>query len=237
MFERLRTVFTRGAGSSTGASVATATQLSQWAKGQGWAFAFQGEPAQFHLGGVVAGKPWRMESGPPARDYVQGTELRARADMRVVPEVAVMVISRVLKDELEGRVYGAITEPLQTAVDDNLPQELRWLAIYEELRWPGLPASFSRLFAVVGDSVEHAQRWVNAAMVSHLLMERVPAERARAPLLMMLADGKVSLRMETVARHLPDLQYAAALLTTAAAEAAQNLPHCDDSQPDTLPPG
>jgi len=150
MFERLRSVFTRGATSAADRSTATATQLSQWAKGQGWSFAFQGEPAQFHLGGVAAGQPWRMESGAPARDYIHGTELRARADLRVAPEVALMVISRSLKEELEGRVYGAITDTMQTAVDDSLPQEMRWLAIYEELRWPELPTSFSRLFAVVG---------------------------------------------------------------------------------------
>ena len=237
MFERLRSVFTRGATSAADRSIATATQLSQWAKGQGWSFAFQGEPAQFHLGGVAAGQPWRMESGAPARDYIHGTELRARADLRVAPEVALMVISRSLKEELEGRVYGAITDTMQTAVDDSLPQEMRWLAIYEELRWPELPTSFLRLFAVVGDRTDDAQRWVNAALVSHLLMERVPAERVQAPLLLMLGDGKVALRMQTAARHLPDLQYATALLTTAAAVAAQNLPLCGDSQPDTLPPG
>lgn len=237
MFERLRNLANRITGSTSDKSVATAVQLSQWAKGQGWAFAFQGEPARFHLGGLVAGQPWRMESGAPARDYIRGTELRARADLHVVPEVTLMVISRALKEELEGRVYGAITDTLQTAVDDSLPQEMRWLAIYEELRWPELPASFSRLFAVVGDSADHAQRWVNAPVVSHLLMERVPAERVQAPLLLMLGDGKVSLRMQTSARHLPDLQYATGLLTTATAVAAQNLPLCGDSQPDTLPPG
>lgn len=233
MFERLRNLANRIAGSASDDSVATAMQLSQWAKGQGWAFAFQGEPAQFHLGGLVAGQPWRMESGA----YIHGTELRARADLHVVPEVALMVISRALKEELEGRVYGAITDTLQTAVDDSLPQEMRWLAIYEELHWPELPASFARLFAVVGDCADHGQHWVNAAVVSRLLMERVPAERVQAPLLLMLADGKVSLRMQTTPRHLHDLQYATALLTTAAAVAVQNLPLCGNSQPDTLPPG
>lgn len=237
MFERLRNLANRMTGSASDLSVATATQLSQWAKGQGWSFAFQGDPAQFHLGGLVAGQPWRMESGAPARDYIHGTELRARADLHVVPEVALMVISRALKEELEGRVYGAITDTLQTAVDDNLPQELRWLAIYEELHWPELPASFSRLFAVVGDCADHGHHWVNAAVVSHLLMERIPAERVQAPLLLMLADGKVSLRMQTTPRHLPDLQYATALLTTAASVAVQSLPLCGNSQPDTLPPG
>ena len=74
MFERLRSVFTRGATSAADRSIATATQLSQWAKGQGWSFAFQGEPAQFHLGGGAAGQPWRRASGAPTRGYSHGPE-------------------------------------------------------------------------------------------------------------------------------------------------------------------
>lgn len=237
MFERIRNLLGRGQRPGTESGVATPAQLAQWAAVQGWAFAFQGEPAQFQVGGAVAGQSWRIESGAPTRDYVQGTELRARADMRIAPEVALMVISRGLKEELEARTYGVITEATQTRVDDSLPQEMRWLSIYEELRWPELPGSFSRLFAVVGDRADHAQRWVNAAVVSHLLMERAQAGRALAPLLLMVSDGKVSLRMQTTPRHQSDLHYAAALFTTAAAQAAQTLPPPPDSQPDTLPPG
>jgi hypothetical protein len=237
MFERLRTLFASDPVPVAETGVATPAQLAQWAAAQGWALAFQGEPAQFQVGGVVVGQSWRIESGLPTRDYVQGAELRARADMRIAPEIAIMVISRQLKEELEGRVYGAITETMRTAVDDSLPQEMRWLSMYEELRWPELPASFSRLFAVVGDRVDHAQHWVNAAVVSHLLMERAQAARALAPLLLMLADGRMSLRMQTTPCHQPDLQYAAALFTAAVAVAAQNLPPPPHSQPDTLPPG
>jgi len=230
-------MFARGPEPLAESGVATPAQLAQWAAAQGWAFAYQGEPGQFQVGGAVAGHSWRIESGAPTRDYVHGTELRGRADMRIAPEIAIMVVSRALKEELEARTYGAITETMQTTVDDSLPQEMRWLSMYEELRWPELPASFSRLFAVVGDRVDHAQRWVNAAVVSHLLMERAQAGRALAPLLLMVSDGKVLLRMQTTPRHQPDLHYAAALFTTAAAVAAQNLPPPPDSQPDTLPPG
>ena len=237
MFERLRKVFSRGLDSAADPGVVSPSQLSHWARAQGWSLTFQGDPAQFHLDGTMLGRPWRMESGVPARDYVKGTELRARVKTQVAPDVALLVINRALKESLERRVYGAITDTLQTAVDDSLPLEMRWLAVFQELRWPELPASFSRQFAVVGESTDHAQRWVNAAVVSHLLMERVPAERVQAPLLLMLADGKLSLRMQTTARHLPDLQHAAALWTTAVAVAAHNLPLCGDSQPDTLPPG
>ena len=147
-----------------------------------------------------------------------------------------MVINRALKEALEGRVYGAITETLQTAADESLPQEMRWLAMYEELQWPELPPSFVRLFAVVGDRSDQARRWVNAAVVSHLLGNR-SEEQAALPLVLMLSGSQLSLRMQTMARYVPDLEYATALLMVATTVAAQNLLPAADSGPATLPPG
>ena len=236
MFERLRSVFARSQGAVNNQGIATPGQLALWAGAQRWSFDFQGEPARFQLGGMVAGQPWLLESGPPTRDYLTGTELRARTDPHAAPDVCVMVISRALKETLEGRVYGAITETLQTAVDESLPQEMRWLAMYDELQWPELPPSFARLFAVVGERSEQARRWVNAALVSHLLGSR-SATQAALPLVLMLSGGKLSLRMQTMACYLPDLEYATALLVVATTVAAQNLPATAESGPATLPPG
>jgi hypothetical protein len=130
--------------------------------------AFEGEPDRFVLQGrwssTLAARKWR-----PTRDYIQGTELRVRAELALSPDAHVMVINRALKEELEGRVYGAITDSLQTTVNQSLPQEMRWLSIYEELRWPQMPASFLRAFAVVGEDLDTARHWVNAALVSQLM--------------------------------------------------------------------
>lgn len=236
MFERLRSVFARSQEPVHIQGIATPAQLALWAAAQRWSFDFQGEPARFQLSGTVVGQPWLLESGSPTRDYLKGTELRARTDPHATPDASVMVISRTLKEVLEGRVYGAITETLQTAVDESLPQEMRWLAMYEEVQWPELPPSFIRLFAVVGDRKEQARRWVNAAVVSHLLGSR-SAEQAALPLVLMLSGGQLSLRMQTMDCYLPDLEYATALLMAAATVAAQNLPPAAESGPATLPPG
>ena len=236
MFERLRSVFARSQGAINNQGIATPGQLALWAGAQRWAFDFQGEPARFQLRGMAAGQPWMVESGTPARDYLTGTELRARADLQAAPDAHLMVINRALKEALEGRVYGAITETLQTAADDSLPQEMRWLAMYEELQWPELPPSFVRLFAVVGDRSDQARRWVNAAVVSHLLGNR-SEEQAALPLVLMLSGSQLSLRMQTMARYVPDLEYATALLMVATTVAAQNLLPAADSGPATLPPG
>ena len=151
-------------------------------------------------------------------------------------EAKLYFVGGALKEELEGRVYGAITDSLQTTVDQRLPQEMRWLSIYEELRWPQLPASFVRAFAVVGEDLDTARHWVNAALVSQLMRDRPQAQPGQAPLVLMVSDASVSLRMQSSARYLPDLEYAmGAFLASCVVAAHQLPPTVDDHGPSTLP--
>ncbi len=237
MFEQLRKAFglnNHPKASSQG--VATPGQLALWAGAQRWDFAFEGEPDRFALQGQVVEHPWRLESGAPTRDYIQGTELRVRAELALSPDAHVMVISRALKEELEGRVYGAITDSLQTTVNQSLPQEMRWLSIYEELRWPQMPASFLRAFAVVGEDLDTARHWVNAALVSQLMRDQQQVPPGQVPLVLMVSDASMALRMQSTARYLPDLEYAMALFLTASVVATHHLPPtADDHGPSTLP--
>lgn len=237
MFEQLRKAFglnNHPKASSQG--VATPGQLALWAGAQRWDFAFEGEPDRFVLQGRVVEHPWRLESGAPTRDYIQGTELRVRAELALSPDAHVMVINRALKEELEGRVYGAITDSLQTTVNQSLPQEMRWLSIYEELRWPQMPASFLRAFAVVGEDLDTARHWVNAALVSQLMRDQQQVPPGQVPLVLMVSDASMALRMQSTARYLPDLEYAMALFLTASVVATHHLPPtADDHGPSTLP--
>ena len=150
-----------------------------------------------------------------------------RADLRVDPDAAVMVLNRPLQESLEGNAYNAITDTLQTTVNASLPEEMRWLAMFEEVTWPGLPASFRRHFAVVAERVETAQRWIHAPVVSQLLNiveGEGGAVRAQSPLLLMLVRGKVYLRMEHTQRSLTEIAQATQLLLAAAQGALHGLP-------------
>lgn len=236
MFKQLRKALGLSPEPAAQLGVVTPGQLAQWAGAQRWAFAFDGEPDRFVLQGQVVEHPWRLESGAPSRDYMQGTELRVRAELALNPDAHVMVISRALKEELEGRVYGAITNSLQTTVDQSLPQEMRWLSIYEEMRWPQLPASFVRAFAVVGEDLDTARHWVNAALVSQLMRDQHQAPPGQAPLVLMVSDASVSLRMQSSGRYLPDLEYAMGAFLAACVVATHQLPPTvDDHGPSTLP--
>lgn len=236
MLESLRKAFGRDQGPVASHGIATPGQLALWAGAQRWSFTYLGDPGRFELGGTVLDQPWRLESGAPTRDYIQEAELRVRAGLRISPEACLMVISRPLKEVLEDRLYSTLTDSLQTAVDERLPQEMRWLSIYEEITWPQLPPSFSKNYAVLGNRADRAQRWVNATVVSHLLQERMGVLPGQTPLVLLLGDARVTLRLQTRPRHLPDLEYAMALFLAAATVATHQLPPSDDSEPATLPP-
>lgn len=236
MFERLRKAL--GTSGNTGpvpGRPVSNRDVARWAADQRLAIVTHPTEGHFDLGGDLHGHPWRLECGVPTRDYVHGLELRGRADVGADMDAAVMVINRPLQDTLESTAYDAITDTLQTTVDSSLPEEMRWLAMYEEMVWPGLPASFREHFAVVAERIEFAQRWIHAPVVSQLLnaVEGEGAtERARAPLVLMLVRGRVYLRMEHAERSLTEIAHARQLLLVAGQAALQNLPPMSVAGPD-----
>ncbi|GKT20649.1 hypothetical protein [Acidovorax sp. SUPP3334] len=235
MFERFRKAFALGIRPDDPPRPVSLEETEQWAAAQGLAFSRTAEPGGFLLLGQYEGHTWRLECGAPQRHYLRGTELRARIDVGVRPDLALMLVSRPLKEALEGEAYGAFTDTLQTSLTGDLPEEVRWLAVFEEMAWPGVPLAFWQHFAVVGEGGGHAKRWVQETMISHLLEMLLPSQGEpeasgvrppkAPPLMLMVARGKVSLRMQYPGDHLHALADAVMLLHEAARSAMQHLPH------------
>ncbi|MFY3386625.1 hypothetical protein [Paracidovorax sp. MALMAid1276] len=245
MFDRLRKALLPTSAPSGGnpggmpsaGKPASNQEVARWAASQRLAIVTQAAEGHFDLGGEVGGHPWRLECGASTRDYVRGLELRGRADIGADPEAAVMVLNRPLQEALEGNAYSAITDNLQTTVNARMPEEMRWLAMFEEVAWPELPRSFRKHFAVVAEHSDTAQQWIHAPVVSQLLNAVEAAAdssstagggpdsalRAESPLLLMLVRGKVYLRMEHTRRSLQEIAHATHLLLTAAQSAMQNV--------------
>ena len=99
------------------------------------------------LDGKVHGRRWRLELGRATRDFIRGKELRARAQLGLDEDIAVIVMNRALRDRWN-RVYELSTDDLQISIDSKLPQEMRWLAMFEEMAWPSLPVEFWDRFSV-----------------------------------------------------------------------------------------
>ena len=98
-----------------------------------------------------------------------GEELRARAELKLDREASVLIMSRPLKEMLEKRAYGIYTDTVQTTAAPSLTEEMRWLALYPEVGWNGLPNAFWDRYAVLADRRNHAMDWVDLALAGLLL--------------------------------------------------------------------
>lgn len=197
--------------------------VPEWASTQGWSYCGTQKGQGFHLSGKVSGKAWKIECGPSSRDYILGEELRARADLQINPDVAVMIINRPLKESLEKRAYAIYTDTLQTSVDSSLPEEMRWVAQYKEVGWASLLPEFWERYAVLADRREDALAWIDNNLAELLLHWPTPGPDAQTPFILMLLRGKAYLRMHYNPPHIYTLQHASIIYTSACESAVAGL--------------
>ena len=230
MFDRIRKAFSREAvtGQLPETQLPTVRvndgPMSEWAATQG--FGFSADPAgnSLALEGKLRGKRWRMEVGKPAREFIRGKELRARAQLGLDENLAVLVMNRPLRDSLEKKAFHIYTDPLQTSMDSNLPEEMRWLAIFDELAWESLSEEFWARYSVLSDSRDAALAWVDPQLAQMLLDWPEPAPGAEVPFMILLLRGKAYLRMEYTPANTATLQHAAVIFTRACESALSAFP-------------
>lgn len=210
MFDRLRKAFHLDARDrvDTVPSQQPHGPVSEWAASRGMSFSSAAIGSTVTMQGKVGGRSWKMELGRPSRDYIAGEELRARAELGVDDDVGALVINRPLKDALERRAYSMITDTLQTTADPRLPEEMRWLAMYDELGWEGPPEAFWARYAVLADCRETALAWVDDALVKQLMSWPEPAPLPQVPFMVVLLRGKCYLRMQYLPAETSTLDHA-----------------------------
>lgn len=224
MFDRIKKAFSKEAkeGFAPSSQLAS-TQVSEWAGTQGFGFTGMEAGKGFSLTGRVSGKSWRMELGRPSRNFIRGEELRARAELGINEDAAVLVMNRPLKEALEKKAYSIYTDSLQTTADPNLPEEMRWLSMYEEVGWDSLPRPFWDRYAVLADQRENALAFMDAGLADLLMGWPDPAPMPEVPFMLMLLRGKAYLRMEYNPAEMPTLQHAATIFTSACESALGGL--------------
>lgn len=209
MFDRIRKAFHRDTRDRAENGAPTAQgPVSEWAASRGMTFSGGTLGGSMTMQGKVGGKTWRMELGRPTRDYITGEELRARAELGVDEDIGAMLINRPLKESLERRAYSMITNTLQTTADPRLPEEMRWLAMYDEIGWEGPPEAFWARYAALSDQREHALAWVDDHLVKQLMSWPEPAPPPQAPFMIVLLRGKCYLRMQYLPAETATLDHA-----------------------------
>jgi hypothetical protein len=196
--------------------------VSEWASMQGLGFSQRSDGrGGFQMDGKIGDKPWRMEQGKPSRDFIKNSELRARAELGIRDGVAVMVLNRQLKNELDKRAFALYTDSLQTIADPHLPEEMRWLSIYDEVGWESLGESFLNNYAILAEDRETAMAWISPELVN--LLMAWPDHNPASPQILMILRGKAYLRMQYTEGDMPTIEHATTLFTTACELALSSL--------------
>jgi len=222
MFKRIRKAFGKAGRAAEAAHPERSADghsdygpMSQWAATQGFALSAEDGGTGVAFEGKIGSRKWRMQLGRPSRNYIFGREVRARAELGIDESVACLVMNRPLKDALEKRAYQMYTDTLQTAIDTSMPEEMRWVAMYDEVAWPQLGDAFLKRLVILSDRREHAMAWMDAPLARSMMQWPAPAPSDEVPFMVMLLNGKAYLRMEYTPSELSALQHAATIFTTA----------------------
>ena len=108
--------------------------VSEWAQRRGHGFKRARGDEGFVIDGMLDGKPWRMEWGPPQRDYIKSHELRLRMELALASDAQMLLLSRPLMDALERQTFEEFTDNVQTQIGTKTPEEMRWLVMFPKVK-------------------------------------------------------------------------------------------------------
>ena len=174
---------------STPAAVPEWQGIAPWAESR--QYTYREVPGEgFVVDGRLGVTPWRMEWGPSQRPYINGPELRLRAELGLPAELQVVVMNRVLQEAMEKSVFEQFVEGVQTRIDNQTPPEMRWLVMYPKLSGSEMPQLRERYVAL--SSVRRwLQQWLEGPLSASLAGVTVAAD---VPLVLMIGRGRLMLR-------------------------------------------
>jgi len=214
-------------------SGAPAAPLEGWDGIAPWAasrqYTFRGVPNEgFVVDGRLGATPWRLEWGPSQRPYIQGQELRLRAEMGLVSDLQLVLMNRALQETMEQAVFDQYVEGVQTRIDNQTPPEMRWLVMFPRLAGGELGVLRER-YVGLASAKRWLLQWLEGPLTQALASLRVdPA----VPLVLMIGRGRLMLRTALAEPEVPALQAWLRLFETAMCEARR----VANDSPETLSP-
>lgn len=225
MFERLRKAFFKPALPPTTSQFRgpDLAGLRIWAEKRGLRLIPGSDERSFRLAGQTGGIAWELESGKPSRDFIAGGELRGRTELGIHPDAAVLILNRPLREHLEQRAFADFTDSLRTEADAKMPEEVRWLSMYDEVSVRAAPIGFHDMYAVLAYNPLHAQEWITEELATELMRWPQPVGPT-TPMTLMTLRGKLYLRLQFPMVSMDVLTHAARLYGMACERAASSLP-------------
>jgi hypothetical protein len=183
--------------------------VQAWAQQRGFGFKREREGEGFIVDGRTDDVAWRLEWGPSQRDYLEGQELRIRAPLAMSSDLHMLVLSRLLMEYLERETFERYTESMQTMIDRDTPEEMRWLVLFTKAPAGELKALRNCGFDAVGDSPQGLRLWVDSGVASALEQAVSRWLSPQDPMVLMTLRSRLVLRTELPA---PDVQRLAAVV-------------------------
>lgn len=200
-----------------------AAALQAWCEGRGWRLRAARDSQGFVIEPEGQPPDWRVEWGASQRAYLGTQELRLRGETGVDASVQALVMPRTMMNTLERELFSQITDSVQTRVDTQTPEELRWLAMAERLPAERL-GLLQRDYAAVTNAPDWAGAWLGGAMRRQLMaVAAAPPEAWPQPLAMaMVAQrGRLVLRLALPQATPEGIEPALALFQAALGQARQ----------------
>ena len=169
----------------------------------------------FVIDGRQGASPWRLEWGPSQRPYIEGQELRIRAELGLGSELQLLVMNRLLQEQMEKDVFEQYVEGVQTRLDNQTQPEMRWLVMFPKMAGNDMPELRERFIALSSVKSWLAQ-WLQGPLTQSLAALRVGDEQ---PVVLMIGRGRLMLRTSLAEADVMSLQLWLRLFEVAMREA------------------
>jgi hypothetical protein len=195
-------------------------EVQRWAHTQKMSFTRFENQAGFGVEGLLQNRPWRMAWSLPERPYIEGSELRMRLDMGLGAELQILLMCKTLSEKLAQHAFERFTQTNQTLIDENSPEEVRWLVMFPTASYQACPAVQQR-FHLVGNSPLEAAHWVEGELAGPLEHSLSTFLTQDHPFLVMVINSRVYLRVRLIEPTLSNVLQVLSVFEAAVAQAFQ----------------
>jgi hypothetical protein len=191
MLDAVRSWFNRGG------TIAGWTEFAAWARANHWTLKRTIARDGWAMDGNPAHPGWRIEWGPAQRSFMSSHEFRVRFEVAHDGDVQALVLDRPLLARLDHELYAQFTDHVQTRLDEETPEEMRWLAMHAKLSPNEMGTALRDRYGAVGNDTAWVSRWLSGPIAAALKQrgDVMPIESVSAePFMLRLTRGHVVIR-------------------------------------------
>ena len=140
---------------------------------------------------------WRIEWGPAQRSFMSSHEFRIRFEVAQNSDVQALVLDRPLLARLDHEVYAQFTDNVQTRLDEETPEEMRWLAMHAKLSPNQMGVPLRDRYGAISNDTAWVSHWLAGPIAAALKLraDAMPIEAVSAePFILRLSRGQVVIR-------------------------------------------